>query len=71
MQAYTLGTTSGGKVIEAKMQSNRCLYRIQFQSGGQLPRELEGEFTNVGEAQQVVDFYLDAESKKSGKRKAA
>lgn len=70
--AYKLGETDNGKVIEAYMQETRGLYRIRFNSGGELPKELEGEFTNVGEAQKEVNVYLsnkEAEKQRAEKAK--
>lgn len=56
--AFTLGTTSNGKEIQAVMQASRCLYRIQFKDGGQIPKEFDGEYTSVGECKRVTDVYL-------------
>lgn len=70
--AYRLGTTAAGKEIEAYMQGNRCLYKIRFTSGGQLPDNLTGEYTSVGEAQKDVDVYLkELETKKTVKTSKA
>jgi hypothetical protein len=64
--AYVLGTSANGKTIEAVMQQGKCLYRIQFTSGGALPMDLAGDFTSVGECQKKVDAYL---SKKAAQKK--
>lgn len=69
--AYVLGETSGGKVIEAYMQTERCLYKIRFNSGGEIPAVLSGEYTNVGEAQKDVTAYLETLPKRKAAKGAA
>ena len=70
-QGYVLGETPGGKVLEAYMPEDRALYKIRFNSGGELPAILSGEYTQVGAAQKDADFYLSTLKETKAKTKAA
>ena len=43
------------------------MYHVQFEGGGQLPKELEGLFTDKGTAQQKIDMYVELKKTKSTK----
>lgn len=53
-----LGTTEGGKDINLVRKINCSVRTIEFGSGGQLPKQLEGGFSSVAVATRVVDSYL-------------
>lgn len=55
--------TPNGKEIQ--IVGDRTLYKIQFSTGGQLPKELQGLFTSHTEAKRKIDQYL--EKKLNGK----
>ena len=50
--------TKGGKGIAIKHDDLGTFWRIEFTSGGQLPKELSGRYTNDGEAKFAVEQYL-------------
>lgn len=51
--------TPGGKEIELIVDNKSALYRFQFRSGGELPQELSGLFTEEKYARQALNRYLD------------
>jgi|TARA_Y100000310_G_scaffold75259_2_gene71513 hypothetical protein len=51
--------TAGGKEIQIVRDASTILLNIQFGSGGELPREFRGKFTNLPSAVFVVEQYLD------------
>ena len=52
-------TTPKGKVIEIYMPERGAGgYKIQFKSGGQLPKEFDGSFTSRNSAKKAVEVYL-------------
>ena len=53
-----LGVTEKGKEIYLVRRPNCSVRMIAFGSGGQLPKQLEGGFSSVNAARQVVDSYL-------------
>lgn len=63
-----LGTTSNGKEIYAVAVNNRSLLKLQYGSGGVLPAELDGAFSNMTDATSAVKKYL---SKKEAPTKKA
>lgn len=65
--AHELGTTPSGKVLEAYMQENKCMYRMRFTSGGEIPEMLQGDFTSVGECKLKADVWLALKSEEAKK----
>lgn len=57
--------TSNGKEIEVVPLNGYNLFKVQFNSGGQLPKELKGTFTKAEYAQKAIDKYLDSKAKES------
>ena len=53
-----LGKTPKGKVIISKPALNTTGFKIEFTSGGQLPKDFKGVFTSIKEAQKTVNRYL-------------
>ena len=53
-----LGTTDKGKEIYLVRKPNCSVRMIAFGSGGQLPAQLEGGFSSINSAKQVVSSYL-------------
>ncbi len=53
-----LGTTDNGKEINLVRSPGSSVRVIQFGSGGQLPKQLQGGFSSVAAATQVTDSYL-------------
>lgn len=53
-----LGTTTAGKEIYLTRKPNCSVRMIAFGSGGQLPQQLEGGFSSIQAARQVVASYL-------------
>lgn len=51
--------TPGGKQIELIVDSKSALYRFQFKTGGELPPELSGLFTEEKYARHALNRYLD------------
>lgn len=49
--------TPNGKEIEIKRDS-RGLFVIAFTSGGELPEELQGSFTDTAKANRAISVYL-------------
>ena len=60
--------TKAGKGLGIYKVSNTSLYRVAFTTGGQLPSELDGMWTDPVMAQKTVKAYL---SKKENERIAA
>lgn len=56
--SYTAGKTKKGKEIKVVFSDNGVLYKVQFASGGELPKELQGEFTSSREAEKAIQRYL-------------
>lgn len=52
-------TTHGGKEVELRVDTRSSLYKFQFTSGGELPVELQGLFTEEKYAKQALTRYLD------------
>ncbi len=50
--------TKGGKGIHVKHDKMGTFWHIEFVPGGQLPGELQGNFTNDSEASHAVEQYL-------------
>ncbi len=50
--------TAGGKGIAIKHDDIGTFWRVEFTSGGQLPGELTGRYTNDSEAKFAVEQYL-------------
>jgi hypothetical protein len=60
-------TTPNGKNIEIQRDKSTAQYKIQFTTGGELPLELSGIFTNETYAQTAVNQYLDKQETKKVK----
>jgi hypothetical protein len=63
-------TTPNGKNIEIQRDKSTAQYKIQFTTGGELPLELSGIFTNETYAQTAVNQYLDKQETKKVKSEA-
>ena len=50
--------THGGKSIILKPVEGSSLIRIVFESGGELPPEFEGAFTDATSAKKAIEKYL-------------
>ena len=50
--------TLNGKVIEVWLDKDIGFYVIRFKSGGEAPKEFEGNFTSPAEAEKFVKQYL-------------
>ena len=55
MKTYT---TKGGKELKYVRDPQSTLYSIEFSSGGKLPQELVGVFTNETFAKRAIETYL-------------
>lgn len=55
-EVVVLGKTAGGKTVEWYRQGR--IGRIRFQEGGQLPKKLNGGFTDAGTAEKAFKSYL-------------
>lgn len=53
-----LGVTPKGKEIYMVRRYNKTVRFIEFSSGGQLPECLQGGFSSIQIAQDIVDSYL-------------
>lgn len=67
-----LGVTPNGKVINYVKKENASIRFIEFGSGGELPKILQGGFSSVHAARQAVASYLktlDKPAKKAAAKK--
>lgn len=64
-----LGTTKAGKQLFYAAKAGKSVRFICFGDGGQLPAMLDGGYSSVRAAQEMVDSYLAKEAAK-GKKKA-
>ena len=67
-----LGVTPNGKVINYVKKENASIRFIEFGSGGELPKGLQGGFSSVHAARQAVESYLkslEATPKKASAKK--
>jgi hypothetical protein len=60
-------TTPNGKEIEIFRDKQSAQYKIQFTSGGELPEELTGIFTNELFAETAINKYLEKQETKKVK----
>lgn len=51
-------TLPSGKKLGIYKIANTALYKIAFTSGGELPKELQGAFTDAYQAQRAIGAYL-------------
>lgn len=58
-----IAETPEGKEIGYCFKPGTSLYQIAFASGGQLPKELEGVFSNLHAVQGKVAAYLASKEK--------
>jgi hypothetical protein len=56
--------TPNGKELQILRDKSTAQYKIQFTTGGELPLELSGIFTNETYAQTAVNQYLDKQESK-------
>jgi hypothetical protein len=52
-------STAGGKQIRIVKDDWGTFWHVEFMSGGQLPEELSGKFTDEGEADLAIRTYLN------------
>ena len=52
-------TTHNGKEIQIVRNGTTSAFKIQFGSGGELPQDLEGMFTNERSAVSAINVYLE------------
>ena len=64
MKTYT---TPNGKEIQVVRDKQTAQYKIQFGSGGELPEELTGIFTNELFAETAINQYLEKQQTKKAK----
>ena len=50
--------TPAGKEIGLRLANNTSLWEVEFKSGGQLPKELGGMYTNTASAAMAIEKYL-------------
>ena len=67
MKTYT---TPNGKEIQIFRDPVSAQYKIQFGSGGELPEELTGIFTNELFAETAINKYLEKQETKKAKLEA-
>jgi hypothetical protein len=60
-------TTPNGKEIQIFRDRVSAQYKIQFSSGGELPEELTGIFTNELFAETAINKYLEKQETKKVK----
>lgn len=60
-------TTPNGKEIQIQRDPKSAQYFIQFSSGGELPEELTGIFTNALFAETAISKYLEKQEIKKSK----
>ena len=60
-------TTPNGKEIQIFRDKVSAQYKIQFSSGGELPEELTGIFTNELFAETAINKYLEKQETKKVK----
>ena len=60
-------TTPNGKEIQIFRDKASAQYKIQFSSGGELPEELTGIFTNELFAETAINKYLEKQETKKVK----
>ena len=63
-------TTPNGKEIHIQRDPRSAQYFIQFGSGGELPEELTGIFTNELFAETAINKYLEKQETKKAKADA-
>lgn len=63
-------TTPNGKEIQIYRDKVSAQYMIQFGSGGELPEELTGIFTNELFAETAINKYLEKQETKKAKQEA-
>jgi len=59
--------TPNGKHLSVLIDKTKGAYKIQFNSGGELPTELSGVFTSSKFAHKAIDIYL-ARKETNGKQ---
>ena len=64
MKTYT---TPNGKEIQIFRDKVSAQYKLQFSSGGELPEELTGIFTNELFAETAINKYLEKQETKKVK----
>jgi hypothetical protein len=60
-------TTPNGKEIQIFRDKVSAQYKLQFSSGGELPEELTGIFTNELFAETAINKYLEKQETKKVK----
>ena len=55
------------KELKIYQIANTALYKVAFTTGGELPEELSGKWTNPKLAQESIDTYLDSQAEKFAK----
>lgn len=63
----TIYKTPNGKEIQIYRDKVSAQYKIQFTSGGELPEELTGIFTNETFATTAINKYLEKQETKKTK----
>lgn len=63
-----MAKTPNGKEVIYKRNS-RGYFEICFASGGELPQELQGEFTNSAAAERVISVYIAKKQTETPKTK--
>lgn len=68
--ATIIGTTPGGKKLQVMKNEMGSFYRIAFSPGGQMPSELEGNFTSYDRAEKVARVWLSDQYGKTVSKEA-
>jgi len=62
-EAVVVGKTLKGKEIAYRVPENEALYEIMFVGGGQLPKELQGRWSDPRQIENAIKVYLYREVK--------
>ena len=62
-EAVVVGKTLKGKEVSYRVPDNEALYEIAFVGGGQLPKELQGRWTDPRQIENAIKVYLSKEIK--------
>jgi hypothetical protein len=55
---FCIGTTPAGKELYVAVAKGTSLYKLEFASGGELPSDLQGNYTSISEAEMRGRSYL-------------
>lgn len=61
--SVVVGKTLKGKEVAYRVSENEALYEIAFVGGGQLPKELQGRWSDPRQIENAIKVYLSKEVK--------